>query len=241
MYINFNYEHTFVKYTNDKYREGKILDKDNNPYRVRLDHVEKLNSADLVIDYSKSNIYNLSESGLYDELVVKMRYIIPCIYETNYLLKEGRYFQLVTSFYNPDLPRRKKLIENIQNAGIIHANISNIFCKEKIKQLYKQIKVLINIHQHDDFLTCEELRVLPALQCGVLVVCEESPLSELIPYNNMIIWSPYEKIVQKTIEVLENYEAYHSKIFSEENVNLLKGLHATNVATLETKIIQSLM
>jgi hypothetical protein len=47
---------------------------------------------------------------------------------------------------------------------------------------------LIKIHQHDDYNTCEELRILPALLSNVIVISEVSPLIEYIPYKDHIIW-----------------------------------------------------
>ena len=79
------------------------------------------------------------------------------------------------------------LLNQIKQKGITYINVNNCFEKDKLQTLYKNTKILINIHQTDHHHTFEELRVLPALQCGVLVICEHSPLSNLIPGNDYII------------------------------------------------------
>ena len=106
-----------------------------------------------------------------------------------------------------------------------------------LKNLYLNTKILINIHQTDDHHTFEELRVISALQCGVIVIAEHSALNHLIPYNHLIIWSSYENIVEKTKEVLENYDEYHEKIFGNNNASILNELHDMNLKTLEEKIL----
>jgi hypothetical protein len=96
----------------------------------------------------------------------------------------------------------------------------------------------VNIHQKDNCLTFEELRVLPALQCGTIVISEISPFSEKVPYHNSIIWCSYDTIVDKVIDVLENYDEYHYNLFNNsENEEVLKGLRGANMMGLEEKIL----
>jgi hypothetical protein len=49
------------------------------------------------------------------------------------------------------------------------------------------------------------------LSTGILIISEDVPFKEQIPYNEHIIWCSYENI-EKTIEdVLTNYEYYVEK------------------------------
>ena len=82
----------------------------------------------------------------------------------------------------------------------------------------------------------EELRVLPALTCGVIVIAEESPLKEHIPYNDLIIWTPYDNIIEKIKDVIEHYEEYHSKIFNNNTQLLFDHLHNMNIKHLKDKL-----
>ena len=97
--------------------------------------------------------------------------------------------------------------------GFQFLNVNNCFIKNDLQNLYKNTKILINIHQTEHHHTFEELRVLPALQCGVIVISENSPLSELVPYNDYIIWTSYDKILEKTIEIINNYDYFHDLIW----------------------------
>ena len=88
-------------------------------------------------------------------------------------------------------------------------------------------------HHH----TFEELRVLPALECGVIVISEFSPLIELIPYNNLIIWVKYDDITDKIKEVIDNYDVFHNKLFSIKNQNILSSLKKDNYDVMQNSIL----
>ena len=159
----------------------------------------------------------------------------PTIYET-YYTKENRNILSLTTFINTNQPRRNKLLNNLNHHHLNHVNINNCFNKNKLQHIYKNTKILINIHQTDDHHTFEELRALPALECGVIVISEFSPLNELIPYNNLIIWTSYDNIIDKVKEVMNNYDYYYDKIFSTENINILNNLSNKNYDVLQNSI-----
>lgn len=93
---------------------------------------------------------------------------------------------ILTTFINVNEPRRLNLLNKIRENKMSHNNINNCFEKENLKELYKNTKIIINIHQTEHHHTMEELRVLPALLCGAIVICEKSPLTHMIPYNDYI-------------------------------------------------------
>jgi hypothetical protein len=92
---------------------------------------------------------------------------------------------------------------------------------------------MLNVHQTDHHHTFEELRVLPALLNGVVIVSEESPLKNVIPYSDYIVWSDYDDIPRKTLEVYNNYEYYYNKFFVEGNLkNILNDMVKNNITNL---------
>jgi hypothetical protein len=128
-------------------------------------------------------------------------------------------------------------LENLKLLGFVdHTNDNDCFEENKLCELYHNTKVLINIHQTNHHHTFEEQRCLPALLCVTLVISEQSPLSELIPYKDFIIWSSYEKIIEKTEEVLKNYDFYFKKIF--KNASVLSELHDNNLIKLKEKLLE---
>lgn len=239
--IKINYEHTLVKKGGRSISGntpiGKIKYNENDYYLVRIHGVESLKLADIVIDYSNPNIFNVKKSDLYDSFSNNHIYISPSLYENLHINSNNRKIESLTTFINTNEPRRKILLEKISQSALNHSNINNCFDKNKLQELYRNTKVLINIHQTPHHHTFEELRCLPALQNGVIVVSEKSPLNHLIPYNDLIIWTDYDNIINKTKEVLENYEEYYINVFSDKNIKVLYKMDDENKKIMKDKII----
>jgi len=240
--INFNYEHTLVK-INGRGAEGSPLGtietNENTNYLVRIDRYNELNDSDIIIDYSLPNIYNVVESKLFDTFSRKMIYIAPSLYEV-YFNRENRTISTLTTFININEPRRLTLLNKTNEYNFQHTNVNNCFDKDLLQNLYKTTKILINIHQTDHHHTFEELRVLPALECGVLVIAETSPLKHLIPYSDFVIWSEYDTILDKVNEVLTNYDYFHDLIFNSDTFKKLEEIRNKNYETLSTVLLHQL-
>lgn len=236
--IDINYEHTLVKQGGrDTYDSplGLVVDDSGKHYLIRIYNFDKLNKADIIIDYSIINIINVKSNAIFHNFASKHIYISTSIYDF-YVNKENRNITTLTTFMNTEEPRRKHLIEQFNDKQIGHRNINNCFDKHELQSLYKNTKILINIHQTEHHHTLEELRVLPALQCGVIVICENSPLSENVPYNDYIIWSSYDDILNKTIDIMNNYDYYHDRIFHSNKKIDLNDLNEINLQILSAKL-----
>ena len=79
---------------------------------------------------------------------------------------------------------------------------------------------------------------MPALLCGVIVICEHSPLSELIPYHDYIIWCSYHEIIDKALEVIANYNYYYDLIFKKEKCICIEHLKKIDFENLNNKILE---
>ena len=209
----------------------------DDKYLVRIDNFALLNYGQVVIEYSNPNIENIRSCGIFTEFARKLMYVAPLLYSLH-TSKENRTINCLTTFINTSQPRRKALLEEIKRRNIDHTNVSNCFSRDEIIKLYKNTRIMCNIHQTDDHHTFEELRVLPALSCGVIVVCETSPLNELIPYHNYVIWADYDKILDTVEEVQRNYNQYYDKIFGDENKiqKLYKKIEKENITNIEHKL-----
>lgn len=241
--ININYEHTLVKKggrsvkDNTPFGNVNVINDSNNKYLVRIDNYDILNISDIIIDYSNANIYNVKSCPIYNSFSKKHIYISSSIYNP-YFIKENRNITTLTTFINTNEDRRKKLLKNIHNQKIQHTNINNCFQENELQYILKKTKIIINIHQTPHHHTLEELRVLPALECGVIVISEQSPLLENIPFSDLIIWTNYDNIVQKTKEVINNYDFFYNKIFSVENIEKLCNLKKLNYDILKNTILE---
>lgn len=241
--IKINYEHTLVKNGGRDIPAGTpyggILYNNNEKYFVRIDNYHNLQNSDIIIDYSIPNIHNVRSSPIYNLFSKKHIYISSSIYEP-YFFKEKRNIVTLTTFINVNEPRRKMLLDKINDEKIEHTNVNNCFNKDMLQNILKNTKILINIHQTPHHDTFEELRVLPALECGVIVISEKSPLTEMIPYKDLIIWENYDDIINKVKEVINNYDFYYNKLFTTENINTLYNLPKINYDILQNAIMQKM-
>lgn len=238
IYIFLNVEQTIIDYntiTLSREPDAKLVF-NGKEYTVNMDMVNEFKDNDIIFDYSKPNIKNIEISGLYPEILSKFQYISPCIYKNTINTEVVKNIDTITIFSdNGYTPRREIKLQEINNLLVNHRNENNCFGDE-LTNLLENTKILINIHRTDDENTFEELRVLPALMQKVLVVSEISPLNELVPFNPLIIWSTYDQIVEKTKEVLDNYQTYYNQIFTEENIQLLNNLHNQNKFNINNKL-----
>jgi len=247
IYIYLNIEHTLVrKGGRHLYNavEGNIPvvgigEEKRENYLVRIDKYPLLQQKHIVIEYSNPNIVNIRESGLFKDFIDKLVYISPLMYQpqfNNITNTRERTINCLTTFINTKEPRRKALLDR---AGSQIINVNNCFNHDELKKLYCKTKVMINIHQTDHHHTFEELRVLPALCCGVIVICERSPLMEEIPYNHFVVWADYNDVLQKLNEVLENYEECYNFIFGGDKLsNLITSMEKENYDRLLAKLEQ---
>jgi hypothetical protein len=204
----------------------------NKKYTVRIEEFYFLNKMDIVIDYSKPNIRNIEISGIYDEYVKKNKYISPAFYKNITQNTNENKNKVVTLFSdNAPSPRRLAILNELTKIDN-YINKNNCYDQALI-DLLDNTKLLVNIHQSDYENTFEEIRVLPALFKKVIVISEISPLTEFIPCSPLIIWTTYDKIIEKTKEVLQNYETYYNSIFNNENINLLNDLDNLNKISIE--------
>jgi len=237
--IDFNFEHTLVLKDGRDNRNapfGNIRVNEHEYYLVRIQDYETLNRFDIVIDYSKPNIINVGSSNTFQSFYDKMVYISPLIYEL-YSIKNNRTVELLTTFFDTNQPRRHILLTNINEHKLNHININNCFDKNELQNLYKNTKILINIHQTDHHHTLEELRVLPALLCGVVVICEESPLKEAVEYSDFLVWTTYENIMDTIQEVQSNYDEYYNKFFGNQKLeNVINKMKENNSNSISRKI-----
>jgi tetrahydromethanopterin S-methyltransferase subunit A len=252
--INVNFEHTLVKpggrSTSPLCLMGKVMINNQQNYLVRIDEYDKLMNSDIIIDYSNTNIYNVKTCEFFHEFSKKHIYIAPLVFTSFYDNIYNRDISLLTTFINTNEPRRRLLIDKIKDYDIsnVHKNINDCFKKDQLYELYKRTKILINIHQTDHHDTLEEVRILPALQCGVIVISEKSPLTHLVPYSEYILWEEYDNIIVTAINVMNNYEFYYDLIFNQHSaclakpdMDVLECLHNKNYDTLYNKIKQNII
>jgi len=195
---------------------------------VRIDKFDHYRTLDGVIEYSLPNIINMQTCS--DERILeyskKCRYIAPLIYDTD-RLENNKRSGVFTLFTLGSSPRRDLFHKS---TGI--ENISGVFSSSKLSDLYYNKAIMVNIHQTEHHHTFEELRVLPALSQGVVIVAEESPLKQHIPYSDSIMWSSLENMSDVIRDVESNYQSYREKLFTNKLSKTLQKLRQNNAANI---------
>jgi hypothetical protein len=205
--LDFQYEHTIINYG-------------NGIYSCEVDRFEKLIKLQSVFEYSNANVNNIKTH--FKENSDVFRYYPPLIYDINNINNIDKRVKNCLTIHSPS-PRRNNIHLEV-DMDYFH-NLwggSEVYSKDIIKSVMDEHKVLVNIHQTETRCTLEELRVLPALMTGILVISEESPYKEHIPYHEHIIWSPYDKMVETINNILENYDFFRQKYLTDLNLTLKK-------------------
>ena len=216
-------------------------------YHVRIDNENAYRNFNFVIEYSKANIKNISTFPGYSGYLNKTIYIPPMPFVSAYQIlpvdDKSRNIDILTSYLClANSKRREDFIKNCKDNIHIKPynwkNITNIFDINKLKDIYDDSKIIINIHQTQHHHTLEEFRILPAIMRKVIIISEDVPCKEEIPYSNYVIWCNISEIPNKTKEVLENYELYFNELYgqSSEIHNILKKMYNDSYNNFKNKI-----
>ncbi len=228
-------EHTLVKQGGRSVDEvvwGDV-DHEDGKYLIRIPNYAYYSGLDATIEYSLPNITNMGTNDRFLDYLKTAAYVAPLIYDTSdFQEKPGPV--TVTMFSSNPCERREEFTAKAK----IHNNIQGVFSKEDLRHLYRSTGIMANVHQTDHHHTFEELRVLPALCNGVIIVSEDVPLKDEIPYANSIIWSSYEDLAATIEDVQRNYKLYFKRIFTDSLEKQLRQLHDGNIKGLTDLIRQ---
>ena len=232
-------EHTLVKpggRDSEGFEAGVLPipgDPNSTPYLARLNNYEAMKKFDFIIEYSRINLVNIRGATKFNDLHDKLLYVSPTLFKFSGLLNDmrRRNFITITNFGNARQFRRRNFLEELRSKGIPIQNIHTWY--EDVEALYERTRILVNIRQTDHHDTLEELRVLPALRSGVIVISELAPFKELTRYSEFIIWGSLDELPEIIRNVQNNYEATWNSIFGTSKfARRMKRLELCNQLTL---------
>lgn len=185
------------------------------PYYVRLlGDFQGFEEADFIFDYSAANLAHVLNSDLRALYEKKARYIPPLIGYPGPAPRQRRVPKVSTMFGGPDVGRRSELLAQLSVRGV---QTTNIFNEIDYGKALTDVGILLNYRQFAHFQTFEELRVLPALIQGCVVVNEEAPLSSEIPYFEFLELASAEDYVNRVQWVAKNYALAWERSFGKNS------------------------
>lgn len=213
MSVRLQIEHTLVRPEggdSENYPVGCLdIPDGSGRYLVRIDNFEEVSKANIIFDYSRINLHNIRSTSLLKAYSEKAFCVSPNFYplHTSAHGREG----IITLFGNPDDSRRKLFLEMLKMRHIDSRNIRGIYFG--IDEYYRRAKIVINIRQTDYHDTLEELRVLPALRSGAIVISEAAPYAVKTWYSKFIIWGSLAQLPELIANTEKNYNHIHAQIF----------------------------
>ena len=232
-------EHTLVKpggRDSTGFEAGTLLipgAPSSTPYLARLTNYEVMKKFDFIIEYSRINLVNIQGAAKFSDLNDKLFHLSPALCKLSGASSDARRrnFITITNFGNSEEPRRKNFLEVMHSKEIPIQNIQTWY--SDVEELYARTRILVNIRQTDHHDTLEELRVLPALRSGVIVISELAPYKELTRYSEFIIWGTLDELPEIIRNAQDNYEATWNSIFGAGKfVRRMNRLERCNQLTL---------
>lgn len=174
-----------------------------------------------IIDYSKENIKYLNDNN-----IIKSTIYIPYQVNTNEIFNLEKTYDIAMIGLKSE--RRQYIFDEIE----LQKDINEIkgFGISRDVILMKH-KILVNVHYDDDYNIFEQFRCNRCILNKMIVITETSDLSEY-ELKDYLIMCDYDEIVEKTIEVINNYEYYYNNLFADFDVEKIKEKY-----TLTTEVL----
>lgn len=196
--------------------ETEILNK-LNYYTLNTEQLSKeewvsyFTSTDVkIVDYSMANIQCLLHYR-------NDMYYLPYMVNKNEIFDYEKIYDIAVIGYWTD-SYRLNITNNIPNINIIEG-----FDRERDEKLFRH-KILLNIHFNERFKIFEQMRCNRCILNKMIVITERS-MDIDYELKEYIIECEYNELISKTKDVLENYDVYHNKLFSNFDIDKIEKMY----------------
>jgi hypothetical protein len=98
---------------------------------------------------------------------------------------------------------------------------------EERDELLKQCKIILNIHHFECFNIFEHIRCDRLIFADKIIISDKSLFMEDLDVYNFVIWEDYDNIVNKTIDLLYNFETQQENIEKQPKNELINDRFKT--------------
>jgi len=212
----------FIKYLHKEQLE-QITNDTKNVYLINTEQLSIANEKNRLnsypknikmLDYSKSNLkyydkeyyvkflqYQLN----FDEIYNLPKTKLVCMMKPN--IKN----EIVKNDNNTNMETNRQNILNAIKSKGIDINLISGWKKERDIELFSH-KIIINLGYTDKHNIFESIRCDRCLFNKMIIISEKKEDFETYYFRKYIIFEDYDKIADKAIEVLNNYDMYYKKL-----------------------------
>lgn len=170
-----------------------------------------------LLDYSRGNINILNKYN------IKSKYL-PYYINNGEIKNFDKEYDLCTCCsWNERISKIYTPLSNIYKSYSIGNPVK--WGEERDNILFRS-KVLINLHHREkDYNILQELRITRCILNKIIVISEHALDDNLYPLKDYVIFCDYDNIVDKTKEVLNNYNEYYDKIYKNIDYEEIKKIY----------------
>lgn len=214
----------------------------------RLDHILTHIKHNMpVIDYSLSNILLLKSK--IKELNIDYKHellLLPYQFNSieNYNIKNDNSnyeydVGIINGFIKQDdsnsdniIYKRNIIWEKIQNQKWKYINI--LGWGQERDLLIQKCKVIINVHNFDVFNIFEHIRCDRMIFANKIIISDKSLFQDLLDIKDHVIWEEFDKIIDTTHYILDNFDKFNIKKDFIQIINDRKHILEKNINTIIT-------
>ena len=202
IFVQFIPENVFTEY------EKKNIYILNTEQMSTENYKNKLINQKNIIDYAIANINIMNRKDiLYFPYGINNKEIVNKKKENDICFLGFPIEKLIKS------KRRYEIIKRLNEKGVKFDIVSG-FGDKRDEKLFKY-KIMFNIHHHEDYQIFESIRCDRCIFNKIIVITEKSLCDEQNLLKDKMIVCDYDNLVDKIIEVSNNYDFYYHKLFDD--------------------------
>lgn len=164
---------------------------------------------------------------------------LPCVYHENVIWKYIKTKEYDVGFVGTLSIRRKKILDALIEKGI-KVNIIKAFGEERDIELSK-CKLIINLNFNENHKIFQYFRCSRIVFNKIPIVSEKMIDCDELDINKEVLkfvtFEEYDKIIDKIVKILENYDSYVEKLYKDFSYAKFGELSEKHICEFKQKIL----